>query len=362
MQAPGQSVGTALTMATLAAVALTGCPSREAVGSQALTVLGAGVVNDPRNKSLRFDVLKFGLERFCVEMQKTGAAVKLADDQPVIGRFFADGCSQQVLDDPKRQSIVVQFSGKGYAWTNVSRRLGFTSAGLLELKPDFKLHEGAMYVYFRPKQVDAASFERRVVESAFATAGAAAAGVDFDRVGRRILAGQLGRGFTVIRVDDSGETDFGLGMIPTGERPFRPYRVEHSEHRTVANDRTEVHSQQQDYIGAFEVADDDQAAYLNLVVEGAPAVDVLIVQKAMGDMMLNQYVSAPGPAKLPAQPFLDEVLVQGQPFRRYVPLPKGNYYLVLDHSPAAGRSQPPQGQRDDRAARVDYLVQVGDAP
>ncbi|MCC6214588.1 MAG: hypothetical protein IT376_06950 [Polyangiaceae bacterium] len=362
MHASGHRAGAAIAVAVAAIGALTGCPSREAVGASALTVLGAGVVNDPRNKSLRFDVLKFGLERFCAEMQRAGAAVKLADDQPVIGRFFADGCSQQVLDDPKRQSIVVQFSGKGYAWTNVSRRLGFTSAGLLELKPDFKVHDGAMYVYFRPKQVDAASFERRVVESAFATAGAAAAGVDFDRVGRRILAGQLARGFTVIRIDDSGETDFGLGIIPVGERPFRPFRVERSEHRTVANDRTEVHSQQQDYIGAFEIEDDDQAVYLNLVLEGAPTVDVLVVQKAMGDMMLERYVTEAGPAKLPAAPFLDDVLAQGQPFRRYVPLPKGQYYLVLDHSQAAGRSQPPQGQRDDRAARVDYLVQVGDAP
>jgi hypothetical protein len=52
---------------------LAGCGNQESLGVSALSVVSAGVVNDPANKSLRFDLLKFGLERFCIEMQRRGA-------------------------------------------------------------------------------------------------------------------------------------------------------------------------------------------------------------------------------------------------------------------------------------------------
>ena len=50
-------------------------------------------------------------------------------------------------------------------------KLGFTSRGLVEYAPDFQLSDGALYVYFRPKAVDAASFQLVSVESAVAQAG-----------------------------------------------------------------------------------------------------------------------------------------------------------------------------------------------
>jgi hypothetical protein len=43
-------------------------------------------------------------------------------------------------------------------------------------------------------------------------------------------------------------------------------------------------------------------------------------------------------------------------------VPKGNYYLVVDNSPVLGRAAPPATVGDDRAARVDYVVEVGDRP
>ncbi len=49
-------------------VTLPACGSRESLGDGSLRVLGAGVVNDPENKSLRFHMLKFGLDRFCEEL------------------------------------------------------------------------------------------------------------------------------------------------------------------------------------------------------------------------------------------------------------------------------------------------------
>ena len=57
---------------------------------------------------------------------------------------------------------------------------------------------------------------------------------------------------------------------------------------------------------------------------------------------------------------MDEPIIQGQLFKRFVPLPKGFYYLVLDHSAPVGRTVPPAQVGDDRAAKLDYVVQLGD--
>src|SRR4051812_24586773 len=142
--------------AALAALSLgvLGCASRDSLGVGAISVLGAGVVNDPSNKTLRFDILKFGLDSFCAEMLKGGAPLKFGDDEPVVGRFFADSCQSQVLDDDTHKSFVVQYTGRGYAWTNVTHRIAFSSRGVVEYQTDFQLHGGAMYVYFRPRVID----------------------------------------------------------------------------------------------------------------------------------------------------------------------------------------------------------------
>jgi hypothetical protein len=337
---------------------LSGCGSRESMGDSSLRVLGAGVVNDPANKSLRFDMLKFGLERFCEEMKKAGAPLKLSDQEPVLGRFFAESCQSEVLDEEARKSFVLQYTGKGYAWTNVSGKLGFSSRGLVEYAPDFQLSDGALYVYFRPKTVDAAAFQLLSVDSALAQAGiAAAAGrVNPDEIGRHVLDSQLKRGFTVIRYGSDGRTDFGLGFIPKGEKPYKPFEIT-TEKRILLNERTEVHLQTQDYIGPLSVEDDDSALHLTLELDGADNVDYQVVPKALGDAMLDRYVRSQGPCPTLGPPAFDGSAGRART-QQAVPLPVGQYFLVLDNSSQLGRSQPPAGAAGDHAARVDYAVMV----
>ncbi|MBX3127766.1 MAG: hypothetical protein KF718_13665 [Polyangiaceae bacterium] len=351
-----------LPLLLLLSALLTGCPKQETLGSSAMGVLGPGVVNNPKNKSLRFDILKFGLDRFCMEMTRRGAPLKLADDQPVIGRFFAQSCNQTVIDDDSRKSLVVQYSGKGYGWTNLTGRIGFTATGLTEYAPDFQLDDdGAMYIYFRPRKVDATNFQTTLVESALARGGIALTGTNPDQVGRQIVESQLRRGFTVIRYNSDGETDFAIGYVPKGQKPFKPFYIK-SERLTLANDRTEVQSGQQDFIGGFEVEDSGKAFYLTMSADGAPAVDVFVVPKFLGDQMIQHYVTNAGPAALSQAPLLDEPLVAGQPWKRFVRVPKGQYYVVIDHTPQVGRTAPPAVTGDNRAVKVDYVVQVDDAP
>ncbi len=339
---------------------LTACGSRESMGDGSLRVLGAGVVNDPANKSLRFDMLKFGLDRFCEEMKNAGAALKLTDEEPVLGRFFAESCQSQVIDDEARKSFVLQYTGKGYAWTNVTGKLGFTSRGLVEYAPDFQLSDGALYVYFRPKAVDAAAFQLVSIDSATAQAGiAAAAGtLSPDEIGRHVLDSQLKRGFTVIRYGNDGRTDFGLGFIPKGQKPYKPFDIK-TEKRVLSNERTEVHVQGQDYIGPLNVTDEDTSLFVTLELDGADNVDYQIVPKATGDAMLERYIRAPGPCPLLAPPAFDATASRSARTQQPVPLPVGQYFLVLDNSAALGHSQPPPGAAGDNAARVDYALMLG---
>jgi hypothetical protein len=165
----------------------------------------------------------------------------------------------------------------------------------------------------------------------------------------------------VIRYNDRGETDFGLGYIPKGAKPFKPFVVD-SDKLVLSNDRTELHTGQQDFIGGFEVTDDDQALFLTASVDGAPAVDAFLIPKGMGDLMIDQYVRKPGPQPLPSPALLDEAIPMGPLWKRFVPAPKGVYYLLIDHSREVGRSVPPAQVGDDRAAKVDYVVERGDRP
>jgi hypothetical protein len=323
-----------------------------------MAVLGSGVVNDPANRSLRFDMLKFGLDQFCEEMLKGGAPLKLADDQPVTGRFFAASCQTQILDEETRKSFIVQFQGKGYVWGNPVGRVGFTAAGLVEYATDFQRHEGALYVYFRPRLVDSTAFQPVMVESSAAEAALAAVGVNPAELGKRVVEGQLRRGFTVIRYSDRGETDFGMGVIELGERPLHPYQVMTEDKHVLFNERTELRPGQQDYVGAFAVEDDDQALYVTLSVDGAPAVDALVVPQAVGDTLVDAYIRTPGAQPLSGNTLLDEVVQPGALAKRYVAVPPGRYYLLLDHSDRAGRSAPSSAS----AAKVDYLVLTGDVP
>lgn len=346
-------------VASLLGIALVACASRESVGTRSVAMLGAGVVNDPENKSLRFDLLKFGLESFCREMLGGGVPLRMSDEEPTLGRFYATACNTQFIDEENRKTFVVQFSGEGFASSQQGGRLGFTTTGLVEYAPDFLLHEDSLYVYFRPRVVDATGFETKMIESSLAKTALGVLGVSPDAFGRRVVESQLRRGFTVLRHDASGETEFGMGIIPLGQRPYRPFTVQSEDKRTLANERTEVHVGQQDFVGPFTVEDDDQALYLTLALDGAAVVDALLVGEAAGRTMVRSYMQAEGPTVPSAPALLDEPVPKMGAWKRYVLVTPGRYYLVLDNSAAAGRSAPPP---NGGSARVDVLVLLGERP
>jgi hypothetical protein len=332
-----------------------------ACGQGALGVM-PGVVNDPGNLSLRRGILAFATGQICTEMRKRSIPLRLRDEDPVTGRFYPGTCVAQELVNG---NLVVQFGGSGVVWTSLTKRMSFDASAAVEYEHDFLMDGDTMYVYFRQRSTTAASFTTRLIEqpAAISLGGVSLAqgSAYADALGSQLVKTQIARGFTVIR-DDDGAVQFGLGIIPKGQRPDAPYERRDNGKLLLANERTEVHQNQRDYVGPLEITDSDQALTLTVAVDGAPGVDVLLVSRGAGEQWLQAYLTQPAPAPLAAAPLLDEPVYSGAPWRRTVPLPEGQYYVVVDNTNTAGRTQPTTYALDDRAALVSYAVEVGEAP
>jgi hypothetical protein len=331
------------------------------LGANALSVM-PGVVNRLDNKSLRFAVLKYGLDEFCTQMTRSGAPIKLADDQPSIGRFFPSRCESRIIDDESTKSFLVQFTGEGYAWTNVTYRMGFEAAGVIEYDPDFLLDGDTMYLYLQPKHIGSTSFAVKMVENPGANLALAVAPAQWaEKFGQQLVTGQLRQGLTVIR-QDKGEVDFGFGIIEKGKRPFHPFQVTGENKVVLANERIEVHSNQREFLGPFEVDSSGRALFFTIGIDGADAVDVLLVPRDAGNLWLNTYVRTQQATAPAYAPLSQDVVSAGGQWRKTARLSKGLYYLVIDNTATAGRVAPPAPAFGDRAALANCVVQVGDAP
>ncbi len=330
-------------------------------GPQAVAIM-PGVINRPDNKSLRFAMLKYGLENFCQEMTRRGAPLKLSNDQPTIGRFYPQRCDTRLVDEETSKSFLVQFFGSGYAWTNITYRIGFDAAGVVEYDPDFLLDGSTMYLYFRTKHIAATSFQAGMIENPLANVALIMAPGGFaEKFGRQVVAEELTRGFTVIRSSD-GTVDFGLGIVEKGKTPFHPYQIKGDRKIVLANERIEVHAGQREFLGPFEVDAQGRALFFTVGVDGAEAVDLLVVPKDAGDEWLSLYIHRAGTTPPRYAPLMGDVASSMAPYRRALQVAKGRYYLVVDNTATAGRVAPPQGRFDDRAALVNYALQLGDAP
>jgi len=372
-KAPGRAARAVL----LALAMLLGLGSLGASCGAKGMALMPGVINDPGNRSLRRAIFGFATTTICPEFQARNIPLVLRDGDPATGRFFPSTCGVQELGNG---NLFLQFAGRGYAWTNVTGRIGFEASAAVEYAQDFLMDGSTMVVYFRQKQTQTTDFRVLMVERS-APSGSPAMGQGFvellagsvaaasQQIGQRILQSKVAQGFTVVR-DSDGNVRFALGMLEQGQRPSVPFARGEADRTVLANERTEIHNAQRDYLGPFTVSKADEALYLTAVLEGAPAIDVLVVPRGTAEGWLDTYLRQAVPAAPPATPLSDDVLqvasaLPGQPlgaWRRALQLPAGQYYVVLDHTASAGRTSPPAQATDDRAALVSYAVQRGDAP
>jgi hypothetical protein len=319
-----------------------------------------GTINQPENLSMRRSMLRKGMGDFCQQMRTRNAPLKLSADSPIIGRFYPNQCTATEGD-----LLNVSFGGFGYAWTNVTKKTTFLGGGSAAFRYDFQVTDGDhcdIYAYFRPARIDTTTFETHRIEGQAASlfAGMSTFGNDF---GKQTLARKLQEGFTVIARDGSEtNVDFALGIVPLGKRPFHPYQVTSDDGKlTYENDRTEVHQNQRDFVGPIVVEESGRALYLSAAVDGVPAIDVLVMRKAEAEQSLQYYYEYPQAGPLAGAPMTSDVLATGNPLKRAIVVPPGTYYVVFDNTPSAGQVAPANNPLDDRAAVVNYLIQIGDA-
>lgn len=334
-----------------------------------------GVVNNPANRTLRRELLAMGTSTLCKEVMKRSVALKLNPDDPGLGRFYPQKCA---VDTLQNGDLYIQFAGMGYAWSNLTKRVGFNASAAIEYDQDFRLDGSTMYVYFRPRAITSKQFTSIMVEGGALPSTPISpilpgnSAQDFvNRVGDGLLAFELGEGFTVIRESD-GTAIFSPGMLEVGQRPLEPYDRQNRDRTLIMNERVEIHEGQRDYAGPIEVPDDGSAIYVTLMVEGTSAVDIQVHPRGSGDAWLAQYVSIKDAGPPPAAPLYEEAVqsasagpttVPGSAgpsaFRRRIRVPRGSYYLVVDNTRTAGQSHPPAVALDDRAALVGLAVEVG---
>jgi hypothetical protein len=340
----------------LLALAMT---SQAGCGSPACTF--RGTLNDPANLSMRRSMMRKGLGDFCKQMTTRSAPLRLAPDAPVIGRYYPVQCS---AGEPT-ELINVSFSGYGYAWTNVTKKMTFTGGGTAAYRYDFQVTEGDkcdVYAYFRPARVDASDFRVHRIEAPVTSVFNAFSAFG-DNLGRQLVSRKLQEGFTVIAHGaDTDRSEFALGVVPIGKKPFHPYQVDPGDGRiTVENERVEIHQNQRDFVGPIVVEESGRSIFLRVSVDGIQAIDVMLVRKAEGDASLKLYFEYPQSGPLAAPPMTSEIVQMGMELRRGIPVAPGMYYVVFDNTPSAGQVAPPMNLLDDRAAVVNYLIQVGDA-
>lgn len=319
-----------------------------------------GTINNPENLSMRRSMLRKAMGDFCVQMKSRNAPLKLSPDSPVVGRFYPQQCTAVDGD-----LLNVTFSGRGYVWTNVTKKVTFDAGTNASFKYDFQVADGdgcEIYSYFRPTRVENTTFTTHRIENPLVTVfpGLSSMG---NTMGQSTLTQKLQDGFTVIAHDGSEtNTEMDLGIVPLGKKPFHPYQVDSSDGRiTYENDRTEIHQSQRDFIGPIVVDGDKKAIFVSAQLDGASAIDLLVLRKAEAEQSLQLYYDYGASGPLAGLPMTSEVLPQGNQLKRSIVVPPGTYYVVLDNTATAGQTNPAINPLDDRAAVVNYLIQIGDA-
>jgi hypothetical protein len=301
----------------------------------------------------------YGAQRMCPEMLKRGVALRLSERSPAIGRFFPTQCTHDVNDDT--QTVTVHFAGTGYGFIQPAKRVGFSCTASIELRADFQIAGDDVYVWGKLNRiVQGPDFKLGYVENSLVDAAATftPVGAVANYFGNQIVTGELTRGFTVVHNEDAGDS-FALGVLYPPSKPFHPFDVTNSQFYTFANETVEIHGNQRDYLGPFELTDMNQSLFMRITNEGPP-IDLMIVSKLVGDLWRESYQTGKQMGPPPGPVLGGDPIPTGQHTRTYK-LPPGIYYVVLDNTQYAGTQNPPFvpfNPLSDSVARVSYVAQL----
>ena len=299
----------------------------------------------------------FGASKICPEMQKRGLPLKISQlGAASVGRFFPAQCNVQV--DDTRQVMTVTVTGTGYATLPVARRVGFAVGITVEYTPDFRLESDATYVWGKfnrfttDPQIQIVGVENPVVNLATQTPAGSVA----TALANGILTSEIGKGFTVVRLDDGD--DFAIGHLDPPLKPARQFKSGHG-HVVLGSDLTQVSAQSREFLGPFEVADKDAALFFHAKVDGAPLV-YTVVDRSVGEPWRRSYESVQTNGPAPGSAVSQGTLAIGEANLR-LPVPPGSFYIVLENqSPAPPSALGVSLPGVEQIARVSYSAEVGD--
>jgi hypothetical protein len=305
----------------------------------------------------------FGANHMCPEMLKHSAPLRLTSGAHVIGRLFPNACQHRV--DEQRRTVSLEFTGTGYAWTPIAGRVGFSTHAGVEYRADFSLQEDAMYVWARTQRLlfspefRVGSIENRLVDWA---QNQSPVGYLTNTFGVQVTSSQLLGGFTVVRTE--GGDAFALGILMPPERPRQPFASGGKGRVLVDADISEVRVEQVDFLGPIVVEDSGQSLYFKYALTG-PSAEALLWGRAEADAWREalQQGAVLGPPPTPSS--VGFVLNPGATEEQRVPLPPGQYMLVIDNSSRVGRVNPPWNPLNAVGANpvvLSYRLELGETP
>jgi hypothetical protein len=337
-----------------------GCAACERAGMVGLSLMG-GTINDPANKSLRRGMMAFALDRACQEMMMRPAALREGGElsgsatNPTNGRFFPRSCVQS---EAPNGDLVMSFAGVGYSYAAGVHKVTFEASATVQFDQDFLMSGDTMYAYLKTREVKQSGFQMKVIESTLPSIANQLTGFA-DKYAKQLMTEKLREGMTVRRKANS-ETDFRPGVVQLGTWPKTQYQDSNGS-LVLANDRTEVHEAQRDFLGPFKVEDDRDSLFVTLKIDGAPAINALVVDDATAKAWIEKYLTVGDATPPPAKPLAQYVVKQGQEVRFTAGEgQEGVYWIVLDNTGTiAGGVKPPGNLFDDRAAVASYTVALG---
>jgi hypothetical protein len=306
----------------------------------------------------------FGASQMCPEMLKRSAPLRLMNGGNVIGRLFPTACQHRV--DEQRMTVSLEFTGTGYAWTPIAGRVGFSAHAGVEYRADFSLQDDATYVWARAERLLFApefrvgSIENRLVDWA---QNQSPVGYLTNTFGAQVTQSQLLSGFTVVRSDDGDA--FSLGILMPPERPRQPFRSGGDGRVLVDADTAEVRVEQVDFLGPIVVEESGQSLFFKYGVVG-PTAEALLWSRADADAWRERLQTGAVLAPPSAPALFGFTLSAGVTEEQRVPLPPGQYVLVVDNSSRVGRVNPPWNPLLNAVGAnpliLSYRLEVGETP
>ena len=180
--------------------------------------------------------------------------------------------------------------------------------------------------------------------------------------GTQVASSQLMSGFTVVRSEEGDA--FSLGILMPPERPRQPFKSGGDGRVLVDADTAEVRVEQVDFVGPIVIEESGQSLFFKYQLSG-PAAEALLWSRADADAWREQLQAGAALAAPPAPPSVAFPLSVGVAQEQRVPLPPGQYMLVIDNSSRVGRVNPPWNPLNAVGVNpvvLSYRLEVGETP